>query len=194
MSQSLRLSQRRNLDAESRAMLYQGASTSQLAEIFGGRPADVLRKLAGLEAVGTGLQGNPLYSLKDAASRLVKIEVTPEAITAHLKRMNPRDVPPMLSKVFWDSITQRRRYEEMVGELWKTEDVSRVAAETFQSLRMSLLLIPDALMSETEISEGQMRIVQDIIDSALEDARVKLVERLEKPSGGASIEVEDDPL
>lgn len=196
MTQTLRVSQRSNLDSESRAMIYGGASIVQLAEIFGIRSPDVARRLGDLTPIGLGRQGNPLYRISEAAARLIKIPVTPELITAHLRRMNPKELPPLLSKLFWDAMKVRRQYEEQAGELWLTTEVLQTASEAFQSLRMSLLLIPDQLRDETAISEAHILIVQNVIDSALEQARDRLVDDLRKLSGSGPgpIAAEDEPL
>jgi hypothetical protein len=194
MTQSLRLSQRSYLDTESRAMIYEGCSSKQLAEIFGMKEPDVMRKLAGLDAVGMGRQGNPLYRIRDAAARLVKIPVTPEMIQAHLRRMNPKDLPPVLNKMFWEGLTARRKYEEVTGDMWQTADVIQVASDAYQALRMSVLLIPDLLSEETELSDEQMKAVQSIIDTALEAARERLLS-LRKPSRLRSGPVaEEEPI
>jgi Protein of unknown function (DUF1441) len=191
----LKMAERGNLDSESRAMIYDGVSVNQLAVIFGIRANDVAERLGGVRSVGVGRQGNPLYRIADAAARLVKIPVTEEMIIQYMEKLNPKNLPPLLNKLFWDSMIQRRKYGELVGEMWLTSDVIKVASETFQSLRMSLLLIPDALVSETELTERQTKIVQEVIDTALDDMRERLVERLNKPSGGASVaEADDEPL
>lgn len=196
MTDKLRTAQRTYLDGESRAIIYQGASANQLAEMFNVRVPDVMRRLAGLDPVGIGRQGNPLYRVSDAAARLIKIPITEEMITNHLVKMNPKELPPLLSKLFWDAMTSRRKYEEQVGELWLTTDILAVAADAFQSLRMSLLLISDRLRDETEISEAQVQLAQSIIDSALEQARERLITDLRKPGGSRSrpdVE-EEEPL
>lgn len=167
-------------------MLFQGASVNQLGEMFGIRAVDVMRRLAGLTPVATGIQGNPIYKISEAAARLIKIPITEDMITTHLRRMNPKDLPPLLSKLFWDAMQSRAKYREQAGELWLSTDVLAVASEAFQSLRMSLLLIPDMLRDETEISEPQVLLVQGVIDDALEAARVRLVDDVRKPSGSRS--------
>lgn len=177
----LRPDQRANLDTDSRAMIYHGCSTKQLADIFLMKEPDVMRKMAGVNPVGTGRQGNPIYRIRDAASRLVRIPVTPDMITDHLKRMNPKDLPPVLNKMFWEGLQARRKYEEQVGELWHTSDVSEIASDTFQTLRISLLLIPDNISEKTELTEEQRRLIQDIVDNALEEARERLSD-IRKPS------------
>jgi hypothetical protein len=194
MTLTLRPSERSYLDTESRAMIFQGCSVNQLAEIFGMKTPDVMRRLAGLDPVGVGRQGNPIYRLKDAAARLVKIPITAEMIDQYMKRTNGKDLPPFVNKLYWEGVVVREKYREQAGELWTTADVSQVAADAFQSLRMSVLLIPDALVNDTDLNERQMKIVQAIIDNALEESREKLVGHLSKPSGGRSAPEDNDEL
>lgn len=195
MTKALNINQRVNLDTESRAIIYQGASVNQLAEIFGMKTPDVARKLGDLRPVGEGRQGNPLYKVDEAAARLIKIPVSADMIHRHLRRMNPKDLPPMLNKLFWEGLAARRRYEEQAGELWASADVGLVTSAAFQSLRMSLLLIPDVLRDETDLSERQFSIVQGIVDNALEEARSALVTDLRKSSEPRSRpDAEEGPL
>lgn len=196
MSLSLRPNERTYLDSESRVIVFQGASVNQLAEMFNLRNVDVMRRLAGLDPVGVGRQGNPIYKVSAAASRLIKIPITEEMIIEYMGKLNPKQLPPLLNKLFWDAMASRRKYEEQVGELWNTADVVAVASDAFQSLRMSMLLIPDRLRDETSITEAQVLLVQNVIDSALEAARERLVTDLRKSSGSRSgpDEPEEEPL
>lgn len=188
-------SERANLDDESRAMLFQGASVNQLGELFSTRPVDVMRRLAGVTPVGHGRQGNPIYRIADAAPKLSKVPVTEEIIVNYLRRLNPRELPPLLNKAFWEAMSTRAKYREQMGELWLTTDVLQVASDAFQSIRMSLLLIPDRLRDETAISEAQIKLVQNVIDTALDNARERLINDLRKPSGHRSgSDAEDEPL
>lgn len=192
MTKSLAVEQRANLDTESRGIIFQGASANQLGELFNMRPADVLKRLGDLQPAGFGRQGNPLYLIKDAAARLIRIPVTPEMIDAYMRRVNARDLPPILNKIYWEGKMVRERYREQANELWLTADVIRVASEAFQSLRMSVLLIPDVLRDETDLSERQFAVVQAIIDKALEVARVRLVSDLRKSNDPRSGFVGED--
>lgn len=177
-------------------MIFQGASVNQLSELFKVRAVDVMRRVADLKPVGKGRQGNPIYNVAEAAMRLVKIQVTDDMIKAHLLRMNPKDLPPLLSKLFWDSMIVRRKYEELAGEMWLTADVMTVASEAFQSIRTSLLLLSDMLRDETEISEAQIALVQRVIDNGLEQLHERLVSDFRKPrqSRSRSVAEEDEPL
>lgn len=185
MTKSLSVDQRQNLDTESRAIIYQGASVNQLADLFRMKTPDVMRRLGDLKPVGYGRQDNPIYDVAMAAARLIRIPVTAEMIDGYMRRVNARDLPPILNKIYWEGLMVRERYREQAGELWHTEDVARVASDAFQSLRMSILLIPDALRDETDLSEKQFTMVQEILDKALEESRVRLVTDLRKPSGSS---------
>jgi hypothetical protein len=180
MTKSLEMGQRVNLDPESQAMLYQGCSTSQLALIFRLKTPDVAKRLGDLRPVGVGRQNNPLYDLAEAAARLVKIEITQDMIDRYMRSINHAHLPPMVSKAYWDGKQQRERYREQANELWNTVDIIRVSSEALQSLRMSIILIPDVLKDEADLNERQFRAVQRIVDEALEDARVKLVTDLRR--------------
>lgn len=195
MTKSLSPDQRVNLDTESRAIIFQGASVNQLAEIFRMKTPDVARRLGDLRPVGVGRQNNPLYDLRDAAARLIRLPVTPEMIDAYMRRVNGRDLPPILNKLYWEGKLSRDRYLEKANELWFTEDVVRAASDTFQSLRMSIMLIPDTMRDEANLNERQFKIVQKIVDEALESARVRLVADLRKPNQvGFGSDDEDGPL
>lgn len=192
MPKTLTLDQRTNLDTESRGIIYQGASVNQLGDLFRMKPADVLRRLGDLKPVGYGRQDNPIYDVASAAARLIRVPVTPEMIDAYMRRVNARDLPPILNKIFWEGLTARERYREQANELWLSEDVARVASDAFQSLRMSLLLVPDVLRDETDLSERQFAIIQKIVDQALEDARVRLISDLRKPRDQAESGIAED--
>lgn len=183
MARPLKPGERLYLDAESRTMIYQGCSVNQLGEIFNIKPPDVMKKLAGLEPVGTGRQGNPIYRLRDAATRLVKVEITADMIHEYMQRANPKDLPSMTNKLFWEGLMSRRKYEELTGDLWHSADVSSVASTTYQAIRAALLLLPDTLMSEAGLNETQVQLSQGVIDTALEDVREQLIRDLRKPSG-----------
>jgi hypothetical protein len=171
-------SQRVNLDPESRAIIYQGASVNQLAEIWRMKPPDVMRRLGDLPPVGIGRQGNPIYNVADAAERLVKIDIEPHMIDVYMRSVNHSRLPPVVSKHYWEGKRVRERYRTEANELWHTEDLVRVAGTTYQSLRMTLMLLPDSLRDETDLTDKQFRVVQRVVDDALEEARARLLDDL----------------
>ena len=169
------------LDVESRAMIYQGVSVPQLRAIFNLKDEDVMRRLGDLPPVGTGRQNNPVYNLAQAAARIVRPRITPEAIDAYMRTANPANLPPMVSKHYWEGLRTRERYREEVDELWYTEDVMRLLSETFQTIRTTLVLLPDAMRGREDMTEAQFRFVQGVVDDTIEDLRVRLVDPV-KPS------------
>jgi hypothetical protein len=178
----LPIERRGNLDGESRALIYQGASVNQLAAIFRLKTDDIMRRLGDLEAVGTGRQGNPIYDVAQAAARIVRPQMTPEAIDRYMRTVNHSNLPPMVSKHYWEGLRTRERYREEVDELWFSEDVVRMLSEVFQAIRATLVLLPDTMRGRGDMTEAQFRFVQRIVDDAVDDARVRLVDGLRKPS------------
>lgn len=173
---------RGNLDGESRAILYQGVSVPELRAIFRLTDAEVMRRLGDLPPVGVARQGNPIFDLAAAAARIVRPRITPEAIDAYMKTANHSLLPPMVSKHYWEGLRIRERYREEIGELWYTEDVTRLLSEVFQAIRATLILLPDTMRGREDITEPQFRFVQRIVDDAIEDIRARLVTGLAKPT------------
>lgn len=189
--------QRVNLDPESRGIIFQGASANQLASLWRTKPDDIYRRLGDLAPVGMGRQGNPIYDVAEAAARLVKPEITWEMIDTYMRRVNHAHLPPMTSKFYWQGKKERDRYLETVDELWFTDDIVRVAADAFQTLRMSLILLPDVLREEAGLRDNQFRFVQRIIDDAIEDLGARLTAALGKPGrnqAGPGLEEEEGAL
>jgi len=171
-----------NLDLESRGAIYQGVSVPQLRAIFNLKDEDVMRRLGDLQPVGTGRMNNPIYNLAQAAARIVRPRITPEAIDAYMRTANPASLPPMVSKHYWEGLRTRERYREEVDELWYTEDVMRLLSETFQTIRATLVLLPDTMRGREDMTEAQFRFVQRLVDDMIEDVRVRLVGDPAKPS------------
>lgn len=146
--------------------------------MFRMKSPDVLRRLGDLGPVGIGRQGNPIYNVAEAAERLVKIDITPEMIDMYMRSVNHSHLPPMVSKHYWEGKRVRERYRQETNELWHTAEVVRCAGATYQNLRMSLMLLADNLRDEAELTDKQFRIVQRVVDDAMEDARERLVSDL----------------
>lgn len=178
----------KTLDADSKAIIYEGVSVSQLGHIFGIDNRTVTRKINGLAPCGTRV-GYPIYSLKDAAAYLVEPKGD---IGEHIKKMNHRDLPPMLLKEFWTGQNARLKFEEDQGDLWRTEHVIEHEAEVYKTLRMTLLLTRDRIERETELTDKQRSIIDNTIDGALGDLYESLINRFQNdpsrtfddPTGG----------
>lgn len=160
-------------DAETKAILFEGASLSQLSRLFGRDNRTTAAKLQGLAPIGMRA-GSPIYSVKDAAPFLV-----PPAydLDEFIRRMTAADLPTMLRKEFWAGMRSKQLYEKEAGELWPTDDVRNMLAELFKTLRMTLLLTRDSVARETELTKRQSEIVVRIIDGCLRDLNANVKKR-----------------
>jgi len=162
------------LDDESRAILYEGCSLSQLSTIFDLDNREIARKLHGLSPCGERM-GYPIYKLAEAAPYLVP--PNKRDVTEAVKRMSPKDLPPALTKEFWAGQHARLKFEEDQGDVWRTADVIETFSEVFKTLRMSILLMRDQVERQTELSDAQRDIIQDLIDGVLNELAESLTKR-----------------
>lgn len=158
-------------DAQTKAILFEGASLSQLSRLFGRDNRTTAAKLQGLHPVGVRA-GSPIYAVKDAAPLLV-----PPAydIDEFIRRMTISDLPMQIRKEFWAGMRSKQLYEKEAGDLWPTDQVSEMLTELFKTMKMSLLLTRDTIERETELSDRQRDIVRRIIDGCLRDLNMRVV-------------------
>lgn len=150
-------------DEESKAMLFEGASLSQLSKLFGKDNRTTALKMHGVPPIGTRA-GSPIYSIKEAARYLA----TPAYdIDEFIQRMTIADLPVQVRKEFWAAQRSRQIYEKEAGELWPTDAVVAFLGDLFKTLKMSLLLTRDSVERETELSDRQRQIIRRIIDGCL---------------------------
>lgn len=158
-------------DEETKGLLFEGASISQLGKLFGMDNRTVQSKISGIEPCGRRA-GHPIYSVKEAAPYLVEQQLDIndiEVVIAYVRKLNHTNLPKMLTKEFWAAMTAKQRFEENAGDLWRTEKVSEVFAELVKSVRDPLILAPDMINNEMELTEPQRLALTDIIDTILEE-------------------------
>lgn len=174
----LRLSAARQkmLDAESRALLYQGASISQLATLFILDNRTVSLRIQGLEPTGMRA-GFPVYKIVDAAAYLVK---PIQNVEEFIMKMDPEDLPPRLNQRLYAGLRERNRYLTEIGDLWETGDVLAHFSSVFKTLRMELELLQDAVQEQTAFTDRQREILSSLIDATLSKARTSLTEQFKR--------------
>lgn len=181
------------LDAESRQIIYQGATVPQLAAMFEMKSGEVLRKLASVAPVGQK-DGKDIYRVREAASYLAKL---PDNVVAQVMRLNHMDLPPMLRKEFWTGQNARLKFEEAEGDLWPTAQVVEYVSDAFKQVRMSLLLLSDTIERDTVITDDQRERLKVMVDAAMEDIRERLVStftaRLAEDDGRSGGRRRDEP-
>lgn len=169
----------KKLDRQSRSVLFEGASISQLGLLFGQDNRTVSKKLQGCQPCGKRA-GFAIYKIKDAAPFLC----TPVGdFETYLRTMHHRDLPPLLTKEFWSGQRTKLAYEEELGDLWRTDDVIAKLSTVFQTLRTALLLLSDGVEREVAFTEHQRELLKTQIDATLENMRVSLIEDFEGDEG-----------
>lgn len=149
------------------------ATMAQLAQLFETDAKTLPKRLRGLRPSGTR-NNTSTYKIREAASRIVKPGY---AIEHYLRTMNHSELPPLLTKEYWNGQRARQIYEENAGDLWRTAQVVEAFADAFKTLRMSLLLTADTVEREIELSEAQRKIIKRNIDGAIDDLREKMIDR-----------------
>ncbi|QPB11463.1 terminase small subunit [Providencia phage Kokobel1] len=153
------------IDEESEAMIFQGCNITQLGKMLGMERRDITPKIQDVAPCGQR-GGYDIYNLKEVLPYLVKPLYDVET---YIRRMHPSELPKMLSKEFWNGMKAKQDYELREGELWPTEQVESVISESYKLIRMSLLLIPDALERESTLTDHQRSRIMEMIDGALNE-------------------------
>lgn len=181
----------KKLDEEGKSILYEGASVSQLAKLFGMDNRSVSAKIAGIAPSGERA-GFPIYRIADAATKLAPLDE--DEIEHRLRNMNPADLPKMLAKEFWNGLAARRNYEHKAGDLWTTDEVREAATTAFKVLRTDLLLFPEQVADALGLDTRQREVVQRHVDGLMEKLRARLATPDRRPSVLGDVESEDGDL
>lgn len=160
-----------SLDEASQAMLFEGLNLSQLGVAFRMDHRVLVEKLHGVSPSGTR-NGAAIYKIDEVAPHLVKPIYD---IEDYIKRMNHADLPKHLTKEFWAGLRSKQEYELKAGDLWPTAKVIEAVGELFKLVKMSLLLMSDAVERQTELTARQRDIIRSMTDGVLEDLHQEVV-------------------
>lgn len=168
------------------------ATMAQLAQLFETDAKTLPKRLRGLRPAGVR-HNTSTYKIRDAAARLVKPGYS---IEAYLRGMNHSDLPPLLTKEYWNGQRARQIFEENAGDLWRTSQVVEAISEAFKTLRMELLLIPEGIERETGVTDAQRKILRRYIDGTIDTLREAMIDRFKDyaPTNPAFIPSEPDGL
>lgn len=178
----LSIAEQKAFDKDTQIMMYEGASLSQLKQIFSMDIQKIKAKLHGLAPVKMRA-GHPIYSIAEAARYLVE-PMWP--IEEYIKHMNHADLPMLLRKEYWAGMRSRQLFEQAAGDLWPTDEVLEHISEILKTIAFQLKLASDTVERETGLTPQQRKIVQRIIDDALNKSHRTLQEMLEKRKGEIS--------
>lgn len=149
-----------------------GVSVPWLMKAFRMGRTTVERKLRGLEPIGKGKHGTPIYDLPEAASYLVNPRVK---IEDYIKSIKPDQLPEKLREAYWSAKLKSQRWEEKAGHLWRTERVLERFSDILQSMRQKLQLIPDRVERASGLTNEQRAIVTAVVDDVQDEIYKELV-------------------
>lgn len=169
-------------------VIESGAATmTQLAQMFQTDSKTLPKRMRGIQSVGKNKRGYKVYSIAEAATRIVRPGYE---IEEYIRQMSPQELPPLLSKEFWNGQNARIKFEEAMGRLWSTERVVECFSSALAAQRMAVLLIRDGVERETDLSEEQAEVVLRLMDAAINDSREAIIEKMKEFD--CAYELEDD--
>jgi hypothetical protein len=158
-------------------MLLKGVSTGLLSQIFRMDNMTVRKRLKDCPEVGKWRGGAPLFDLAQAAGYLVKPKID---IKEFIKSVRPADLPPYLQSEFWEAQVKRQKFEENAGELWRTEKVIALYAETFKLIKDTMNLWVDSIERESGLTGEQRDKLTQLVDGLQSEMHSRLLTLQEK--------------
>lgn len=160
---------------ESRNILIAGVTVSDIAIIFAKDRREITSKIAG-NVAPVGQRGNaPTYLIRDVAPYFVNFLGD---IEGHIKRMRPEDLPPKLQKAYYDGLKGRQDYEVREGRLWPQDKIIEVFSAAVKIVRTNLLLLPEEVGRQTELTEDQKSRLRAVIASVMAKMQQQLFAEL----------------
>lgn len=150
---------------------------AQIAHLFRTDAKTIPKRLRGMVGAGRNRRGHAVYDIAEAATYLVRPGYE---IEEYIRQMSPQELPPLLSKEYWNGLNARLKYEKEMGNLWPTEQVVEAFGTGLAALRMSILLMQDAVEREHSLSQAQRDAMQRIMDGAVNDCREAIEEKMKE--------------
>lgn len=167
------------MDEDAHNLIYQGAAMSNLAMMFRMDRTTVKERLAKGGVKPIGLRGRvPVYDIAEAAGYLVKPSYD---IETYVRRMSHKDLPKELTKEFWAGQRSRQEYELKAGNLWPTDRVIAEVGELFKLVKMSALLMMDAVERQSELSDVQREVIKNLTHGMLDDLHQRIDKNFTAP-------------
>lgn len=151
--------------------VHAGVTIDWICSVFGMAPRTAKKRLAGLAPMRK-VRTSVLYDLRQAAAYVVDPLINVEQF---VKTLRPEDLPPKLTKDYWDAMLKRRKYELLAGELWATGDVLEVLGGAFKHIKESTQLWINTIERTTELTQKQRETLVTLADQLLSDVHSRLV-------------------
>lgn len=177
-------------DEKTRSMIHEGCSISQLSDIFERDRRTVTRYIhdAGVRPCATR-NGNPIYRLRDVAGYLC--DVNPEFIEQRIRNMNAQDLPPLLSKEFWNGQRSRLAYLREEGDLWDTTQIQALLGVWVKNFIIGVRQVQDSIDRRELLTDQQREALVQEMDNLINMTRSELGNAIEAARVKAD---EDDQL
>lgn len=152
------------------------ATMAQIAQLFETDAKTLPKRMKGVIPKGTR-SGYKVYSIREAAAFLVEPGYE---IEDFIRQMSPQELPPLLSKEFWNGQKSRLAYEKELGNHWPTDEVVAAFGEVLNVVRMTLLLVADDVDREAGLTDGQRAIIRRIMDAAIVTMKQNIAEKFKE--------------
>lgn len=154
---------------------YFGCTPTELAKLFR-MPLQTVRDSI-KEIPPAGKRGaREIYRVDQVAAALIRDSESEADQIERILKLKHTELPKMLSKEFWYGQNQKLNYDERVGDVWRTKDVISTCGDAFKTIRLSLMLLSDAVEREAGLTVDQREIIARLVQSALYDAQERLVD------------------
>lgn len=169
-----------------------GVSISWLMQAFHMDRMTVKKRLKGLAYKRMERNNQPVYDFVEACQCLVKPVLD---ITAFIKSLNVRELPPLLQREFWDARTKRQKYLENAGDLWRTSDVREAFADIFKLLKTAMQLWVDSLDRQVTLAPDQHALLVLAVDGLQSDIHKRILDLAKNGSTRSQIsEAEEEGM
>jgi hypothetical protein len=136
-----------------------GWSLSRLADEFGIARETVAKRLRDANVAPSGKRsGYDVYRLADAAPAIVGAQVRAETSA------DPRDLPPLERRAYYQSENERIKVEVSTGALVPAAEVEADYAELVKKIAQFFDTLPDVLERDAGITGEQVMRVQEACD------------------------------
>lgn len=150
--------------------VHAGVTVAWLSQVFGMDPTTVKKRLADCPPLHRRKAGY-VYSVKQAAPYLIKPVFD---VKKYLQGMKPNELPPQLTKEYWDAALKRQLWEERAGDLWRTEKVLEIFSDVFLMMKSTMLLWVEDLERITGVTQDQRTEIVKLVDELQNELHRKL--------------------
>jgi len=157
-----------------------------LSEVFRMQPDTVKRRLLQCPTIGTG-KGRILYDFKTACEYLLKPRMD---LDTYIKSLNQADLPPIISKTYWEAQRIKNKVLLETAEAWSTPEVLEVFGVVFMLIKDRIPLITEE-MRDQGLTDAQLEHLEANVDhfqTDLHEALIELPAQRQTPSRRAEMD------